>query len=470
MKNFKINITILCSLLFLLVIPKQVFAVPVVSITSPASLEQLSSGGTVNVVGTATANTSVNLLLDGNSVGTTSVDGSGNWSLTLSNVSTGSHSLEAIVTKEGKTLFAAAGSPGSVNSIEPNTGILNTLANMPISITQPAPALAVSPDGDIAYASGYTSTSQYLVKVDLLTGATSQVAGLPINSKITNGVFSADGTKYYAPDSTSGAAQVFVIDVASNTLSSTINIGSGLINVAAFINGEIYLNDFGTAEIHVINPNDDTFTTFSPSCATTDITAEPENSSSYWVGCTNGNILQLAVSDNGTLTTIDSGYGSSVLGITRLLGSTKIFVTNVFSGNDLKVFDTQTQGLLGTVSLGGQPWYLLPSYDNTKIIATLPGVGLSGTNVAVVDVNSYNVQIVDGTGSSLKASNAYTQTASTTTNFSIASLVDSSSENNNTLAETGDDLIILKITSLITTGLSLLLILFKYVKLSSLFN
>jgi YVTN family beta-propeller protein len=458
MKNLKKNIIILSFILLMLVIPKQTFAVPIVSITSPTNLEQLSSSGTIDVVGTATANTSVNLLLDGNSVGTTSVDGLGDWSLTISNVSAGPHSLEAVVTKQGKTIFSAMGSPGSVNSIDPSNGALNTIANFPISVAQPAPAIAISPDGDTAYASGHTTTNQYLVKVDLLNGATSQVSGLPANSKITTGVFNVAGTKYYAPDSNSGTARVFVIDVASNTLSSTINLGSGLANIATLINGNVYINDFGSSQIHIINPADDTFTSFSPSCTTTDITDEPDNSTSYWVGCSDGNVLEYAVSDNSTLTTVNSGYGSGFPGITRLANSSKIFVTNVFSGNNLKVFDTQTQALLATVPLGAQPWYLVPSYDNTKIVATLPGLGFSGTDIALIDVSDYSVQNITTSGPSLKASSVATQNASSTISFNVAQASSSSSSGNqsNSLASTGQNESLYSIIASIICSISIL--------------
>lgn len=69
-------------------------AAPTISITSPTAGQVLSSGS-FNVIGTATANSLVQVYNGNQLLGASSVDGSGNWSVAVSGLSAGSVTLSA---------------------------------------------------------------------------------------------------------------------------------------------------------------------------------------------------------------------------------------------------------------------------------------------------------------------------------------------------------------------------------------
>lgn len=369
-----------------------VHALPSVSITTPTTGQEFTSGQTVPVAGVATPLATVEVLLDGSPFTSVVADGSGDWNTAIPSIVLGSRTVTARVVQAPRA-FVAANS--AVNHINPAAATLNEIDNFPATLgVETGVIAATSPNGEYVYVSGYQLNLGYLARVEVASGTVSPVAGISGLAQLSVGAFSSDGSKYYAPDVDSGVGAVYVIDVATNTVVTTLTLSSGAHNMAANINDMIYVNDVGTGEIHIIDPTDDTFTTFVPSCATMYLSADPDNPTSYWAGCGDGNVIELLVADNSVVTTIVTGYGGGIPTVTRPANSDQIYITNILAGASVLVHDITTTNLLTTIPLTNGAWSTSVSADGAYVMVPMSGISFDGTDVMLIATSDYSTDTI----------------------------------------------------------------------------
>lgn len=398
--------------------PVTTHAASAVTITSPTANQQTSKD--VVVKGTATPNASVKVAFDGILIGIINADTSGDWQYSLFNVSAGNHTFEAEVSEAGKVYFATtpSDSPSALNSYDVDSGAVNDAANFPVNdgsnnfVNGP-----VSPDGKTLYLSGYVYTGGYLAKVDIASGTTSPVSGLPGGAYISLGAFSPDGSKYFAPDVNGGSGNVYVVDVASNAVIDTIHLnGTDVINYATQFNDKIYASDFTNGHIYIIDPSDDSFTDFDPGCAASSV-FPGKDTSYFWVGCQGGNILKLDTSSHSTLQTISTPIGGA-LSISEPKGSNKLYASNGFGGSTVYVYDTDTGNLLNTINTPSDVSITTASNDGSKIFAPM---GSGATQMMIIHTVNDNASLVNTGGAALAALQAPDSVATAAVEFSVAS-------------------------------------------------
>ncbi len=443
----RLFLTITSGVLALSLTGMTAFALPTVTITSPTSNQQLASGSVLTVTGTAGVNESVQVLFDGTLVAVVTADGSGNWSTTLHNISAAHHTVQAKVTQNEQVFMATTdmgAGTSSMQVLDTTNNSMNTLSNFPISLGSNLVAgSAVSPDNTVAYVGGYQFNPGYLVKINLSTGAVSQVSGVAAGSKISIGSFSPDGTKYYAPNMAGGSESVYVIDVATNAVTSTITLNAGkTYNIASLIGGKVFVNG-PDDRIYVINPVDDSMTNFTPSCGPAVLIAPDNNdATSYWVTCASGTIQKLAVADNS----LEENIATSNPGVPYVIhpvGSNKLFVSNAQATSDVEVYDTTNGSLLDTITLPKEAWTLTASSDGSKVFAPMAGSTFDGTDVAVINVADDTFQTVTTGGASLNAVLIPAQSAEANVDFSVVSATGGGTQQNDSnsseLAGTGEN-------------------------------
>jgi hypothetical protein len=206
-------------------------------ITSPAD-GSTSAGRTIAVSGTAEAGSTVAVFDGSTSQGTTSADGTGAWSTTLSNVADGSHTYTAKATDAaGNTSAASAPTTITVNATAPVTTITSgpsgtvtsTSATFTFTADKPGSTFQCSLDG-AAFAActspiGYTGLSEAVHTFQVLAVDTVGNAGAPasrtwtINRTIFSDGFETGNFSAWTPVSTGG-------DGTATVQNSTVKTGT----------------------------------------------------------------------------------------------------------------------------------------------------------------------------------------------------------------------------------------------------
>ncbi len=221
-------------------------AASTVTITSPTAGQSFNSGS-FTASGTATAGKTVAVKIDGNSVGTTLATG-GNWSLNISGITTGSHSLSAEVS-DGPMAYFTNFMSNSVSVVDTNTNVVTQTINVPNGSV----GVAYSPDGSKVYVTGF-STSNNVTVIDTATNtvsATIAVGDTPIGIAINPA-----GTKAYVTNYVGNT--VSVINLADNTVSGTITVGTSPFGVVFSPDGSrAYVANNASGEVTVINATSD---------------------------------------------------------------------------------------------------------------------------------------------------------------------------------------------------------------------
>ena len=339
----------------------------------------------------------------------------------------GSHTLRAVNAEPGLHYFATAGSPSQLHSIDPKTGVIDTRSGFPIDLIGLTPVAITSPDGRYAYASGFYFEQSNLQRVDLQTGAVQQVASYPASVTVNAGAFTTDSTKYYSPNSD---GTISIIDVATNTILQTLDTGAVTHNSAVSIGNRIYASDIDSGQITIINPSDDTFSSFTPMCPSSgkaiSVVPDENDSNSIWVGCHNSNLLKIDKSSHSVLLSIATP--NNIAGSSTVPGKDQIVVSSP-TAPEVYIFDTNTGTLLRTIIIPAEGFAPVVTSDGSRILLPTPGSSFSNSTAVIIDTSDYSITNLTLSGISLGMFTGPDTVAEASVQFAVSG----------TLADTGEN-------------------------------
>ena len=335
--------------------------------------------------------------------------------------------LRAVNAEPGLHYFATAGSPSQLHSIDPKTGAIDTRSGFPIDLIGLTPVAITSPDGRYAYASGFYFEQSNLQRVDLQTGAVQQVASYPAAVTINLGAFTTDSTKYYSPNDD---GTISIIDVATNTIHQTLDTGALSYNSAVSIADKIYASDINSGQITVINPSDDTFSSFTPVCPSggkaISVVPDENDSNSIWVGCHNSNLLKIDKSSHSVLLSIATP--NNIAGSSTVPGKDQIVVSSP-TAPEVYIFDTNTGALLRTITVPAESFAPIVTSDGSRILLPTPGNSFSNNAAVIIDTSDYSITNLTLSGISLAMFTGPDTVAEASVQFSVSGVLADTGEN-----------------------------------------
>jgi YVTN family beta-propeller protein len=282
-------------------------------------------------------------------------------------IKVGTNPTGVAVSPDGAKVYIANENGRSISVIDAaSNSVLNTIdlvSNPPYN--QHPFGLAVSPDGSKLYISTrsrHESTeaigSAYINVFNTTTY--SLIATITTESPDgPNGlIVSPDGTKLYATNN-STTGKVYVINTATNSVATTINVGTKPYGIAIKPDGsKVYVANQNDATVSVINTADNTVATFPiGTTATTTLTgvALSADGARLYVTDALGHTLKVInTSDNEILTSISTG-GQKPIGVSIAPDGKKVYVANANS-NTVSVINPATNLATNVISVGTEPW------------------------------------------------------------------------------------------------------------------
>ncbi len=204
----KLKLLVIASILAvpLIISPMQASAATTVAITSPTTGEEIT-GTSFTVTGTATADRLITVSVNGDEVGTTTSDGSGDWSLEVTDQDAGAKTITAVASAH--YAYVTNGGDATISVFDINTD-QKVGSNISSGVNQSN--LVVRPDGtQMVSAGGFGSTA--LRVWDLSDPAVpvifdSIVAPLAHNMGLA---YTPDGTEFWAVSTNFGDSLPFAL-------------------------------------------------------------------------------------------------------------------------------------------------------------------------------------------------------------------------------------------------------------------
>lgn len=422
-------------------------AAPGITIASPAVGQNVSSGA-VMVSGTATPSRTVQILQGAKILGATVADGAGNWSVNVTSLANGAQNLTAKVIENGPHgYFGAISGSNSINRFSLSSNTLTPGAGYPVAATGTVFFAGRVYGSPAAYFTNVGGTGTAPMKFDMNAPADPvPVIGYPVASTPFAGDFNQAGTKFYSAIAETG--EISVIDVASNTQTSTIAFGGIAQSVRRAPSGLMYASDTTNDQMKIINTSTDTVIgTVAVDCPTGGSIGAASfipGEDSYYVTCAlDGIIKKYSLSSNILITNYDiSASLPSISSVQFSADNTKMYVSGVvnFPGSDkLAVVDVATGTVDSTIQLTAETFSAILSPDYQYLYAATPGIGFTTTNIDVISTATNTVvDTIDTSALGLPGLVFYDdpQTATASVNFTVGVNADPA----DALAETGDDL------------------------------
>jgi len=166
------------------------------------------------------------------------------------------------------------------------------------------------------------------------------------------GMVDVNPTYAYVANYSSG--NVSVIDTATNTVVSTITVGTNPFDVAITPNGQYaYVVNVGSSNVSVINTSTNAVVaTISVGTSPFDVAITPNGQYAYVVNVGSSNVSVINTATNTVVSTISVGTNPYSIAITP--NGLYAYVANEGSGN-VSVINTATNTVVDTISTGGYP-------------------------------------------------------------------------------------------------------------------
>lgn len=422
-------------------------AAPSIAITSPVAGQNVSSGA-VTVSGTATPSRTVQIFQGAKVLGATVADGVGNWSVNVTGLANGVQNLTAKVIENGTYgYFGAISGSNSINRFSLSGNTLTPGAGYPVVATGTVFFAGGVYGSPIKYFTNVGGTGTAPMKFDMATPADPVPAtGYPAASTPYAGDFNEAGTKFYAAIGETG--EISVIDVATNTQTSTIAFGGIAQSIRRAPSGLLYASDTVNNQMKIINTTTDTVVdTIAISCPTSGSVGAASflpGEDFYYITCAlDGVIKKYSLSSNTLITSYDiSASLPSISSVQFSADSTKMYVSGVvnFPGSDkLAVVDVATGTVDSTIQLTAETFSAILSPDYQYLYAATPGSGFATTNIDVISTATNTVvDTIDTSALGLPGLVFYDDPQVTTTSISFT--IGAASIPAETLSQTGDEL------------------------------
>lgn len=219
-----------------------------------------------------------------------------------------------------------------------------------------ADAIDISPDGSKLYYSGIGNGLADTLFV-VSTAANTVDAKIVLPPGIEGIAVSPDGSKVFVADS----RNVVVIDAATNTIATTINVGATqLYGIEVSPDGfKVYAADLNQHKVFVINTATNTVLTSVTTGSGTGsyplgVAVSPDGSKVYASNLSINSVAVINAVTNTLIDTIPIGIGSYGLDVTP--DGSKLYVTNkIGSTGALTVINTSTNKVITNISVGNNP-------------------------------------------------------------------------------------------------------------------
>jgi YVTN family beta-propeller protein len=227
----------------------------------------------------------------------------------------------------------------------------------------------------------------------IFTGAGAAGAVMPPPANIPTGgqprliVMSPDGTTAYIGDS-GIAGKVYVLDVATDSVTHTISVGDGAEGIGISPDGStVYTANFFDDSVSVVDTATNTVTGAIVGLGANpqSVAFTPDGTKAYIGNYGDGSVSVIDTATNTVTATIS--LTPVVRQIVVSKDGTKAFVAD-YGSNTIEVIDTATDTLESPITLAGSPWGLALSPDGTKLYSTLDAGGLSIIDTANDTVTS----------------------------------------------------------------------------------
>jgi YVTN family beta-propeller protein len=217
--------------------------------------------------------------------------------------------------------------------------------------------------------------------------STVDVGQFPLGIAVT-----PDGKKVYVANSNSN--NISVIGAATKTVTVTINAGNTPRGVAVTPNGKkVYVANYGSNNVSVIDTATNTVTaTVNVGQFPLGVAVTTDGTKVYVANYGSNNVSVIDTVTNKV--TVIVNVGKWPFGVAVTPDGTKVYVANSNS-NNISVIDTATKNVTATVNVGGYPYGVAVTPDGTKVYVTNYG----SNNVSVIDTATKKVTSTVNVGS-----------------------------------------------------------------------
>lgn len=413
----KIRSILLASLLVLvqLVLPVHASAATTIAITSP-SVNSSVSGSTFTVTGTATAKRLITVSVNGSVVGTTTSDGSGNWSLEVSGQAAGAKTISATASVQYVYATNAGDATLSVFNVATNEKIGSNISSGGVNQTN----MTMRPDGQqMVSIAGFGGNA---AKVWDLTDQSAPVISHNITAADSNTIgvsYTPSGDQFWITSFDGvGGFHIRAYDSSDPTSFSDVTGYTGFAPAGFSFNNDgsrAYISDCADNNIHVINTTTMAqVSTFAGQCG--------------GVGIGAGNVAFSMNTSSSNVTPINIGAessGSAIVvgglptGLVYNGDASKLYVSspNGGTGGYISEVDTALNSVSNTYAIGGSPRFVVFNSDYSRAYVS---DSVAGT-MTVRDANTFN-SIVALTSGSETTGLAITplESATATVNFTYS--------------------------------------------------
>lgn len=398
-------------------------AATTIAITSPTNNATINNSS-FTVTGTATPNRTITVKINGASVGTTTSNAGGTWSLDVSGQSYGPKTIEA--TASGQLIYVNVLSTSDFSTSR--MARINTLTN---TVESSFPIYLGSNQWPINWKANPSFTKAYGVApylnsdtvwvMDFVTGSTTSFTLPGTGQRGASIAYNTDGSEVFITDNAN--TDVIAYDTMTDTqIGSAIPTGTAPhSNMRRPGTNELWLDNSGSSTIEVIDMNTKAVLhTYLIAGPPNGLTFSPDGQTAY-VGLDN----TLAVVDANTGVTTDTITGTDTPEYLQISSDGKRVYSSHPQNTTVDVFNVETLSLESTITgLPQGTWGLALNEDNSRLYVTSPNLfgGLNGTTISVVNTanNAIIDSIVPGNGAPFIIAAAPTETGSATVTVTLA--------------------------------------------------
>jgi gliding motility-associated-like protein len=297
----------------------------------------------------------------------------------------------AVATEGNINGVVTVSSTGSTSVNLPVSGIVNSLASIDTVASQTVK------NGHYTTAVTFTGTSNTFAWVN-----DSPQIGLPANGAgniasfkaiNNNGATPIVATITVTPESltyayiaNSNQNTVSVVNTVTNTVVSTINVGSYPLGVATASNGLVYVSNYKDGTISVINTNTNTVrSTFIAGSGPFGIVVSPNGKFLYAANALGNNVTVINTANGSSVAVIP--VGTQPVGIAITADGSQLFVSNSKS-NSITVINTATNQVVATINVGGDPEGMEISPDG----GVLYEANSNANTVDIISTSNYAIE------------------------------------------------------------------------------
>jgi YVTN family beta-propeller protein len=203
------------------------------------------------------------------------------------------------------------------------------------------------------------------------------------------------GPYAYIPNN--GDNTVSVIDIQTNTVTATVNVGAGPTGVAVSPDGaKVYITNKDDDSVSIINAKTNMVTaTVNVGAGPCGAAVTPDETKIYVTNYDDGTVSVINTATNTVAATVNVGVNPTNIVVSP--DGTRAYVSN-YGSNTVSVIDTTTNTLTATVPVGARPSHIAASPDGTKIYVT----NRYSNNISVIDpiTNTLIADMTIGSGPS----------------------------------------------------------------------